>query len=170
MNLWSQDTSILTRNFNPSKCLVVQCTRLFVWMYNCNPCKAELCQRKMYQGRVYLLKVHVYIKLLPQLYTLNNTCFLFFYNRNNCWVLEHTTSLTLLITCPESLAANEECVKQEKQDLIPQNWLVSFNFQGFSRIQAITLVSTAMQQVQNRAVETHACILGADYKLEALPG
>ena len=92
----------------------------------------------------------------------NNTCFLFFYNRNNCWVLEHTTSLTLLITCPESLAANEECVKQEKQDLIPQNWLVSFNFQGFSRIQAITLVSTAMQQVQNRAVETHACILGAD--------
>lgn len=52
-----------------------------------------------------------------------------FYNRNNCWVLEHTTSLTLLITCPESLAANEECVKQEKQDLIPQNWLVSFNFQ-----------------------------------------
>ena len=38
----------------------------------------------------------------------------------------------------------------------------SFNFQGFSRIQAITLVSTAMQQVQNRAVETHACILGAD--------
>ena len=63
------------------------------------------------------------------IYTLNNTCFLFFYNRNNCWVLEHTTSLTLLITCPESLAANEECVKQEKQDLIPQNWLVNFNFQ-----------------------------------------
>ena len=36
--------------------------------------KAESCRRKMYQGRVHLLKI--YIKLLPLLYTLNN-CFLF---------------------------------------------------------------------------------------------
>jgi len=33
MNLYSWDTSILTRNFNPSKCLVVQCTWFFVCTY-----------------------------------------------------------------------------------------------------------------------------------------
>ena len=148
MNLYSWDTSILTRNFNPSKCLVVQCTWLFVCMY-ITVTQGWVMSKENVSGKShcsYWKYMTIYKITTYDNYTHLIIIVFSFYNRNNCWVLEHTTSLTLLITCPESLAANEECVKQEKQDLIPQNWLVCFNFQGFSRIDA--LVPTAMQQVQ----------------------